>query len=205
MQACCLATRSPPENAPLLAPAGTPVALNQIASAAPALASLRAFFALTGCATQATSNSGLLRYKLPGSNFSIANAVEVPAGASTVYLSGKTPTLKDKNTSATEIAVDGDTETQAVSARQTIGAQLQGMGLFMSDVVKRPVYPVQDPGKNGKMHFAGCMKGYSQCFGTAAPPHLPPRSIFEVAALANPALLVEIEVVAVRGATSVSR
>ncbi|MDR2325917.1 MAG: RidA family protein [Acidovorax sp.] len=169
------------------------------------LASLLASLALAGCATQTASTPELLRYKLPGSNFPIANAVEVPAGASTVYLSGKTATLKDKSKSPTDIAAYGDTETQAVSVLQTIDAQLKGMGLSMSDVVKMQVYLVKDPAKNGKMDFAGFMKGYSQFFGTAAQPHLPARSTFEVAALANPALLVEIEVVAVRGATSISR
>ena len=42
------------------------------------------------------------------------------------------------------------------------------------------------------------MKGYTQYFGTEEQPELPTRSVFEVAGLANPSWLVEIEVVAVR-------
>ncbi|WP_370681769.1 RidA family protein [Comamonas sp. GB3 AK4-5] len=169
------------------------------------LPALLTSLALAGCATQTPSSPELLRYKLPGSNFPIANAVEVPAGASTIYLSGKTAAVQDKSKSPTDIAAYGNTEVQTVSVLQTIDAQLKGMGLSMSDVVKMQVYLVKDPGKGDKMDFAGFMKGYSQFFGTATQPHLPARSTFEVAALANPALLVEIEVAAVRGATSVSK
>ncbi|WP_104018640.1 Rid family hydrolase [Roseovarius nitratireducens] len=46
--------------------------------------------------------------------------------------------------------------------------------------------------------FSGFMEGYIQHFGTEEQPDLPTRSVFEVAGLANPAWLVEIEVVAVR-------
>jgi len=55
-----------------------------------------------------------------------------------------------------------------------------------------------DPAKGGKMDFAGMMEGYTQFFGTADQPNLPSRSAMQVAALANPGFLVEIEVAAVR-------
>jgi enamine deaminase RidA (YjgF/YER057c/UK114 family) len=42
------------------------------------------------------------------------------------------------------------------------------------------------------------MEGYRQFYGTAAQPNLPARSALQVAALANPGYLVEIEVTAVR-------
>jgi enamine deaminase RidA (YjgF/YER057c/UK114 family) len=48
------------------------------------------------------------------------------------------------------------------------------------------------------MDFAGFMQGYTQFFGTPAQPNLPVRSAMQVAALANPGFLVEIEVTAVR-------
>ena len=48
------------------------------------------------------------------------------------------------------------------------------------------------------MDFAGFMKGYTQFFGTKAQPKLPTRSAFQVAGLANPNYLVEIEVTAAR-------
>ena len=42
------------------------------------------------------------------------------------------------------------------------------------------------------------MQGYTQFFGTPAQPNLPVRSAMQVAALAGPGFLVEIEVTAVR-------
>jgi enamine deaminase RidA (YjgF/YER057c/UK114 family) len=42
------------------------------------------------------------------------------------------------------------------------------------------------------------MEGYTQFFGTEAQPNLPARSVVQVAGLANPGFLVEIEVTAVR-------
>ena len=72
------------------------------------------------------------------------------------------------------------------------------MGLTMGDVVKMQVYLVGDPAKAGRMDFAGFMKGYVQFFGTEAQPRLPARSTMQVAGLANPGFLVEIEVTAVR-------
>ncbi len=68
----------------------------------------------------------------------------------------------------------------------------------MSDVIKMQVFLVGEPAKGGKMDFAGFMAGYTQFFGTPAQPNLPSRSVFQVAGLANPGFLVEIEVVAVR-------
>lgn len=48
------------------------------------------------------------------------------------------------------------------------------------------------------MDFAGLMKGYTQFFGTKEQPKLPVRSAMQVAALAHPGVLVEIEVPAIR-------
>lgn len=161
---------------------------------------------LAGCATQASPNAEVTRYKIPGSSFPILNAVEVAPGVSTVYLSGKVPGMLDKSKAATDpAAYGGDTEGQTVNVLKSIEAQLQSMGLGMSDVIKMQVFLVKDPAKGNKMDFAGFMKGYTQFFGTAAQPNLPTRSAFEIAGLANPAYLVEIEVVAVRGAQNVIR
>jgi enamine deaminase RidA (YjgF/YER057c/UK114 family) len=60
------------------------------------------------------------------------------------------------------------------------------------------VFLVGDPAKGGKMDFAGFMAGYTQFFGTPAQPNLPSRSAVQVAGLASPNFLVEIEVTAVR-------
>lgn len=168
------------------------------------VAGLLAAAVLSGCAANGVPTGEVTRYKIPGSSFPISNAVEVSPGVSTVYLSGKVPAMLDKSKPATDpAAYGGDTEGQTVNVLKSIEAQLKSMGLSMSDVIKMQVFLVKDPAKGNKMDFAGFMKGYTQFFGTAEQPNLPARSAFEIAALANPAWLVEIEVVAVRDGKNV--
>lgn len=140
----------------------------------------------------------VIRHKNPGSNFPIAQAVEVPAGKTTVYLSGAVPTVVDEKAEKNTIAAYGDTKAQTETVLQSIEKTLAGLDLKMSDVIKMQVFLVGDPAKEGKMDFAGFMEGYTQFFGTEAQPNLPSRSVMQVAALASPAWLVEIEVTAVR-------
>ncbi len=129
--------------------------------------------------------------------FPIASAIEVPPGYTTIYLSGMGADVADKSAAPMSLAAYGDTETQTASALGKIQATLAGLHLTFADVVQMHVYLAPDP-KLGKMDFAGMMKSYTKFFGTAAQPDLPTRSAFQVAALANPGWLVEIEVVAVR-------
>jgi enamine deaminase RidA (YjgF/YER057c/UK114 family) len=162
------------------------------------------FIALAGCANTGGTARNIVRHKIPSSSFPIANAIELPPGATTVYLSGKVPPLVDKSKSPSDAAAyGGDTEGQTVETLKSIDSQLRSMGLGLSDVVKMQVYLVGDPSNGGKMDFAGFMKGYSRFFGTPEQPLLPVRSAFQVAGLANPAWYVEIEVVAARGLQSV--
>jgi enamine deaminase RidA (YjgF/YER057c/UK114 family) len=147
----------------------------------------------------AASAADVVRTPLPGgSTFPISAAVEVPAGRATVYLSGMVPPVADKEAAPDTIAAYGDTKAQTVAVLGLIEKQLQALGLTMGDVVKMQVFLVGDPGKEGRMDFAGFMDGYRQFFGTEAQPNLPVRSTMQVAALANPGFLVEIEVTAVR-------
>lgn len=68
----------------------------------------------------------------------------------------------------------------------------------MSDVVKLTVFVVGDPKLDGKMDFAGFNAGYREFFGTAANPNLVARSTVQVAALAGPNFLIEIEATAAK-------
>lgn len=140
----------------------------------------------------------VVRHKIPNSNFPIARAVEVPADKTTVYLSGAVPSVIDEKADKASVAAYGDTKTQTESVLKSIDKTLNELGLKMGDVIKMTVFLVGDPGKGGKMDFAGFMEGYTQFFGTAAQPNLPTRSVVEVAGLASPGFLVEIEVTAVR-------
>ncbi|HUB30833.1 MAG TPA: RidA family protein [Terracidiphilus sp.] len=119
----------------------------------------------------------------------------------TLYVSGQmaaplTPADPAKGTQA----VYGDTEAQAMSALTKIQAILKEQGLTMGDVVMMHVYLAGDPAKGGKLDFAGMMASYNKFFGTPDQPNKPARSAMQVAALAAPWGLVEIEVIAVRPA-----
>jgi enamine deaminase RidA (YjgF/YER057c/UK114 family) len=140
----------------------------------------------------------VIRHKIPNSDFPIARAVEIPAGKTTVYVSGAVPPVADANAAKNTVAAYGDTKAQTVAVFQSIEKTLKDIGLGLGDVVKMQVFLVGDPAKEGKMDFAGFMEGYRQFYGTAAQPNLPARSALQVAALANPGYLVEIEVTAVR-------
>jgi enamine deaminase RidA (YjgF/YER057c/UK114 family) len=138
------------------------------------------------------------RHKIPNSDFPIAQAVEIPAGMTTVYVSGALASVVDEKAPKGSVEAYGDTKTQTVSALQSIEKTLAGMDLKMSDVVKMQVFLVGDPSKESKMDFKGFMEGYTQFFGTKEQPNLPARSVFQVAGLAGPGFLVEIEVIAAR-------
>jgi enamine deaminase RidA (YjgF/YER057c/UK114 family) len=140
----------------------------------------------------------VVRHKLGNGSFPIAASVEVPAGKTLVYLSGKVPSVSNAEAAKDSVAAYGDTRAQTVNVLTAIQAQLKELGLGMGDVVKMQVFLVGDPAQGGKMDFAGMMQGYTQFFGTAEQPQLPARSAMQVVALANPGFLVEIEVMAVR-------
>jgi enamine deaminase RidA (YjgF/YER057c/UK114 family) len=140
----------------------------------------------------------VIRYKIPNSDFPIAQAVEIPAGQNLVFLSGAGPDIADKSADKDSPAAYGDTKTQTLNTLKKIEANLKSMGLAMKDVVKMQVFLVGDPALGGKMDFAGLMESYRQFFGSADQPNLPSRSAMKVAGLANPGWLVEIEVTAVR-------
>lgn len=138
----------------------------------------------------------VIRHKTPGSDFPIARAVEVPAGKTTVYLSGMVPSIADQDADPASAEAWGDTEAQTVSVLNNIDAVLKDLDLTMADVVKMQVFLVAPEGE--RADFDGFMKGYTQFFGTEAQPDLPSRSAMIVEALVHPRWLVEIEVTAVR-------
>jgi enamine deaminase RidA (YjgF/YER057c/UK114 family) len=128
------------------------------------------------------------RIPLPNSNFPISQGVWV---GDTLYLSGMMASTLSSPT-------PGDTKDQAISAIQQIQKALEAQKLTLGDVVMMHVYLAGDPAKGGKMDFPGFMAGYTQFFGTKDQPNKPARSAMQVAALAAPTGLVEIEVIAVR-------
>jgi len=77
-------------------------------------------------------------------------------------------------------------------------ASLKKLNLGFGDVVKMTVFLVGTPENDGRLDFQGFMKAYTRHFGTEAQPNLPARSAVQVAGLAAPGMLVEIEVVLAR-------
>ncbi|TCS46434.1 enamine deaminase RidA (YjgF/YER057c/UK114 family) [Primorskyibacter sedentarius] len=139
----------------------------------------------------------VVRHTLPDSDFPIPQAVEVPADATLVYLSGTVPQVADEAATKGSPERYGDTATQTASVLESIKEKLAALDLDMGDAVKMQAYLVA-PEVSAGMDFGGFTEGYTQYFGTEEQPELPTRSVFAVAGLANPSWPVEIEVVAVR-------
>ncbi len=131
-------------------------------------------------------------------NFPIAQAVLVPGGSDLVFLSGTVPSVTDPAAPKGSVQSFGNTEAQTLDVLTKIQATLKAQGLTMGDVVLMHVYLVGDPDKGGQMDFGGMMNSYRKFFGTADQPNKPARSTVQVAALASPGMLVEIEVVAAK-------
>jgi enamine deaminase RidA (YjgF/YER057c/UK114 family) len=140
------------------------------------------------------------RYPLPGSDFPIAQAVEIPAGTTLVYHSGMTPGPAKPDAERYSAEFWGNTEAQALSVLTRLEESLTAKGLGFGDVVKMQVFLVGVPEKDGAMDFDGFMNTYRKYFGTEDQPNLPARSAFQVAGLAAPGMLVEVEVVLARPA-----
>lgn len=144
----------------------------------------------------------IVRHKVPGSGPSlILQGVTVPAGAEMLYLSGQlaTPIDPGKASQANLAMADyGDTKTQTVSTLNKIKSILASRGYAMSDIIKLTVFVAGDPKLNGKMDFSGMNEGFKMFFGSPDNPNTVARSTVQVAALAGPAFLVEIEATAAK-------
>jgi len=116
----------------------------------------------------------------------IAQAVTVPEGYKTYYISG------------TPGGPSGDTHAQTVSSLAKIKDTLTALGLTFGDVVKATVFLVGDPAKDGEIDFPAMNQAWSEQFGTPQQPNKPARSTIKVAGLAGKGALVEIEMIAVK-------
>ena len=123
----------------------------------------------------------------------ILTAAKVSPKATTVYLSGNLASPVTAGGSDY-----GDTKAQTISTLKKIKELLAAQGMTMKDIVRMDAYLVAAPGMDGKMDFAGFNDGYKQFFGTAENPNLVARSTVQVAALAGPNFLIEIEATAAR-------
>ena len=152
--------------------------------------------AAANCISATAGAQVVVKHLQPNEKSPIANGVWA---GDTLYLSGQlaSPVTPADAAKGTE-AVYGDTKTQSLSALTKIQALLKEQGLDMKDVVKMTVFLAGDPKNSGKLDFPGLQASYLQFFGTADQPNKPARSAMQVAALAAPWALVEIEVIAIR-------
>lgn len=120
----------------------------------------------------------------------IATSVAVPAGLTTVYVSGLVPPALASADAAAKPAY-GDTKAQTLGVLGRLAEALKAHNMTFADVVMMRVYLVADPA-TGEMDFAGMNAAYGQFFGTVEQPYKPARMTAQVAKLAGP-FLVEIE------------
>lgn len=123
-------------------------------------------------------------------NSPIVQAVTVPPGYTTYYISG-TPAGPMPG------GKWGDTAQQTGDSLNKLEASLKQLGLTFADVVKATVFLAVDPANGNKINFPAMNAEWSKRFGTAAQPHKPARSTIQVG-LATPGALVEIEMIAVK-------
>ena len=143
------------------------------------------------------AHADIVRTPIPNSTFPIAQSVRVSGDAVITYVSGQVPPVVNKDVDASSPQAYGDVKTQTVGVLNRIKVILEGQGLSMADVIKMQVFLVHD--SRAPMDFKAFMEGYTQFFG-GAQPNLPARSVVDIASLANPGFLVEIEVVAAKDA-----
>ncbi|MEI6641431.1 MAG: Rid family hydrolase [Novosphingobium sp.] len=130
----------------------------------------------------------------------ILDGADVQAGTDLFYLSGQLASPVDPTKSFADVkSIDdlGDTKTQTISVLNKIKALLASRGYAMSDLIKLTLFVAADP-KLGKMDFAGANEGFKQFFKTSDNPNTVARSTFQVAALAGPYFLIEIEAIAAK-------
>lgn len=151
------------------------------------------FLAAAALAVSAATVANAAELKRIGAPMSpIAQAVVVPPGSTTVYVSGITPKPLNPDAPPGTARTFGDTKTQTLSILTQISDILKEQGMGMGDVVMMRVYMTADPA-TGKIDAAAMNEVFRTFFGTTEQPNKPSRVTFQVAQLVNPALLVEIE------------
>ncbi|MGW8122236.1 RidA family protein [Roseivirga echinicomitans] len=135
------------------------------------------------------------RFEREGS--SILKGVKVPAGKSIYFASGMVANPKDATKPDGDREKFGNTYEQSISTLKRIADYLGEEGLGLKDVVAMKVYVAPDPENNNKPDFDAWFKAYAEFFGTEENPNKVARSTIGVFTLANPDLLIEIEVRAV--------
>lgn len=133
-----------------------------------------------------------------------AQAIEVPPGASLLFLAGQVGSVINDQAPAGTLAAYGDTEAQTRSTFANVDAALQQAGYDKGDIVKMQVFLIADPEHNNTVDLDGFNKAYRDYFGITGEgtPHVPVRTRIQTVQLVDPALLVEIDVTAAKRKTT---
>jgi 2-iminobutanoate/2-iminopropanoate deaminase len=141
----------------------------------------------------------------PGPHLILESAT-IPGNAEVLALSGVVPRPIDPSKRPESIDDFGDTKTQTISVLNQIKTILERRGYTMSDIVRMTVYLTADPKRDdGRMDFQGMNEAYRMFFGTEENRNVVARSTVQVAGLANPFFLVEIEVTAAKAPAGESK
>ncbi|WP_174274372.1 Rid family hydrolase [Sphingomonas bacterium] len=160
--------------------------------------------AIGALAASGATAAGVTKNILPagkdGKPARILESAEAGPGSSILFVSGQLASPIDPSKPmgpAMTIADFGDTKTQALSALGKIKGILAKRGYAMSDIIKMTLFLAADP-KLGKMDFEGVNAAFETYFNSPDNPTTTARSAIQVAALAGPNFLVEIEVIAAK-------
>ena len=153
-----------------------------------------------GVLTMSAIAQPVTRLKMDNPSIAIAQAVTVPPGYTTYYISGTPAGPRDPNAPDASPTRWGNTAQQTGDALDRIQETLAKLGLTFGDVVKATVFLAGDPAFGGDMDFRAMNVEWAKRFGTANQPNRPARSTVQVG-LATPGALVEIEMIAVKKAT----
>jgi enamine deaminase RidA (YjgF/YER057c/UK114 family) len=127
-----------------------------------------------------------------------SEAIEIPAGAKYIVLSGVGALPSNFDAKPHTVAHFGDTRAQTKSVLDQIAETLGSKGYTLGDVVVVQAIFVGDPANNGKPDYEGFSSVYLDYFGSKTQPNLPTRTRSQVVGLVEPGWLVEITVTAAK-------
>jgi len=127
----------------------------------------------------------------------------VPANAETLFYSGSInfayPEGCSREDRGNPGCMAGDMEAQGTAILEGFKRRLEARGWSLQNVVRMNVYGVA--GDDGTMDAAGFNRAYAKYFQRGEGGWTPARTFVEIKALFNPALLVEVEIVAMKAAS----
>lgn len=127
-----------------------------------------------------------------------AEAIEVPASARTITLSGVGALPSNLDAEPHSVGYFGDLRTQTRSVFDQIQAILEGKGYALGDVIAVQALFVVEPARTGPPDYGTFSSVYADYFGSPAQPHLPTRTRAQVVGLVEPGWLVEVTVTAAK-------